>query len=233
MTDGKPGENSTTEAKPNDPTATPKSDEAAHRCPIIIDRAAARGHMIRDLDAFGANSPQWTIPSSRHEPKPFFRGPDPCRYNVPRLGCVMIPGSPMSPRPIYSDSTITSSIDTPDIRVYPTNPRKTIGIRKQTIFYEPTDSPGHFFNFKSDGLSKGLRIGRRFSRRGEDLPGPGEYSPAWPQTPRLTTVSKARDRTLWKIREGPSPADYTIAEPSTPKWRGAIRPLRRRLYTDE
>jgi hypothetical protein len=119
------------------------------------------------------------------------------------------------------------------IRVYPANPRKTIGERSQMYFCNPTDSPGHFFNCKSDTFSKGVRIGKRWHCRADDIPGPGEYSPAWPQMPRLATVAKSRERTLWKIHEGPSPADYHIVEPPTPKWCGAIRPISRRVFTDE
>jgi hypothetical protein len=188
---------------------------------------------MRDIEAFGQFSPRWTISSSRHEPKPLFETPSPDRYELPLFACIASKGPPMSPRIVRSDRTVTSDIDVPDVRVYPATPRKTIGPRKETYFYDPTDAPDHFFNPASDTFSKGVRIRSRSPEKADRLPGPSDYSPAWPQTPRLATVCKARDRTLWKIHEGPSAADYTIRMPPTPTWRGAIRPIPHRLYTDE
>jgi hypothetical protein len=220
---------SAADAKPDE---KPQKADAKHRGPILIDRSAARGHIMRDQEAFGQFSPRWSIPSSRREQKPFLQTPAPDRYELPKFACIVTKGAPISPRTVYSNRTVTSDADLPDVRVYPVKRRKTIGERKSTHFYEPTEGADHFFNLRSD-LSKGVRIRRRHREPRNQLPGPGEYSPEWPQTPLLTTVGKARDRTLWKIREGPSPADYTIREPPTPKWRGAIRPIPRRIYTDE
>jgi hypothetical protein len=220
-----------TDEKPADPQ--PPVKEPANRCLAMIDRSAARGHIMRDVDAFGASSPQWTIPSSRQEHVISTRSPGPTKYDVPRLGCVLLPGSPMSARRVTSDRTVTSNVDTPNIRVYPRTPRKTIGERQSLHFFEMTDAPDHFFNWKSDTFSKGSKIGKRCPIKGDDFPGPGDYSPAWPQTPRLASLGRCRDRRIWKVHEGPSPAEYHIVEPSKPKWRGAIRPIPKRIYTDE
>jgi hypothetical protein len=117
--------------------------------------------------------------------------------------------------------------------MYPRRLPRAIGERKRIYFYDPTDSPDHFFSLKSSTVSRGMRIGRRYRTAGNDGPGPGAYSPDLSETPKLYTVGRARDRTFWFPKEGPSPADYTIREPSGPKWRMAIRPIPKRLYTDE
>jgi hypothetical protein len=117
--------------------------------------------------------------------------------------------------------------------MYPRQLPRAIGERKRIYFYDPTDSPGHFFGLKSDTFSRGLRIGKRHRTVADDNPGPGAYSPEVSDAPKMHTVGRARDRTLWAPKEGPSPADYTIREPDGPKWKMAIRPIPRRLYTDE
>lgn len=203
----------------------------------VVEPEYARGHQIIELDKFGNFSPQWTIPSSRKEERPPPIYPSPGQYNPPRMACVPRGGSPISPRPIYSDRTVTSDIDMTTPRTYPYLKKRTIGSRKSTYFYDMTDGPPTLYKFKTTLDNRGRSIGKKHKERLADLPGPGDYNPRLKSVPKLTTISRSTDRELFQLAtiKNPGPSDYHVQEPQSarPAWYGAIRPIKKYRYDDE
>lgn len=203
--------------------------------PIFIDGTAARGHIVKEPDEFGNFSPRWTISSPRRTARLCDSVPGPGKYDPPRSTCVPKVGHPMTPRPNYSDRTVTSNIDYGDVPRDPVMRPVTIGSRKKTYFYIPTDGAPRLFDppkFESS-QKRGPTIGKKIPWKPNDNPGPGAYSPRDLRSPKLATVAKATDKKVTRASGTPGPGQYTIRAEEKPKWFMSIRPIKKPCYDDE
>lgn len=201
--------------------------------PIFVDGTAARGHIVKEPEEFGSFSPRWTISSPRRDSRRYDSAPGPGKYDPPRATCVPKPGPPMAARPNYSYRTVTSNIDYGEVPRDPVFRPMTIGSRKKTYFYIPTDGSPKLFDLPKDTVIRGPTIGKKIPWKPNDNPGPGAYSPRDLRSPKLVTVAKATEKPLTRSSGTPGPGAYSPRAEQKPKWFMSIRPLKKPLYDDE
>ncbi|OHT04771.1 hypothetical protein TRFO_06217 [Tritrichomonas foetus] len=176
----------------------------------------SRGHTIK-LAQFGSFSPSWTIGSSRRVTRIPDDMPGPSdydiRYNKPR-GCLI-----STSRSLDSSRTLTSDLDYSD-SLYKSdfgNPKRgaSIGIRKDTIFWIPTQSPPIIYDSKSTLSAKSCRIHERPPpQKPSATPGPGYYEPRVRPTYKLLTIDRKQERDVFKNPEpnNPGPGAYQVVK---------------------
>lgn len=118
----------------------------------------------------------------------------------------------INPKRPISDRTVTSDIDTPDIRRIG-GIRQKISDTDRGLFYIPTDGPGVIYSPRLPQTAKGARISLRVPEKHNDFPGPGAYSPRYNEPKYLTTLSRSVSSDYWKVDDTPGPGTYNITPP--------------------
>jgi hypothetical protein len=188
--------------------------------PTLAAPKPMRGHPTR-VPAFGCFSPSWTIGSSRRPPRPPLDCPGPADYDTVMSMRSPRGGKSMSWKPAQSDRTVTSDVDVPNIRPFPTPRRLTVGQRSSTFFYYPVDGAATLIVGEPAVTGRGCTIGRRIPERPNENPGPGAYSPDYSQRPKLATIDRGLDRDAFKDPDPslPPPGSYDVQGPiKTPRW---------------
>lgn len=118
--------------------------------------------------------------------------------------------------------TITSDIDFVNMNDYYSTfgdlkRSRSIGIRKDTIFWTPTQSPPVMYELNSSLSPRNIRIGKRIQEKIEEKPGPGDYDPSLDYTrvddnKKLLTISKSSEREVFHIErnKSPGPGQYEV-----------------------
>jgi hypothetical protein len=180
-------------------------------------------------DAFGAYSPQWTIPSSRQPQKALNeRNPGPGQYEVPPPERDLRYPHVIGLRPPFEYSTLTSPVDLVRLPGMPERCPQTIGPLDGIRFFMPIPvSPPPGFNPPTFTPAKGVTIGpKRKEEPPNPAPGPGAYSP----TPRFTSphhgFPRMNERDIFRdIPDTPGPGAYeTVPQlAAPPRWAGKLR----------
>jgi hypothetical protein len=174
--------------------------------------------IVRDRNRFGANSPAWTIGSSRKPPKPLPDTPAPCQYDPPIEACKTQVTHTIQARESPNYGTITTNVEFPDLREFPSPPLVRIHEHDGTSFIPKVSSPGPSYSpsdvrRKHDYTSHKIEELHRV-RRSPGTPGPADYEPidpgrptsplfAMPQAP----VKRFHDE---KVDPTPGPGEYQI-----------------------
>ena len=180
-------------------------------------------------DSFGAFSPQWTIPSSRREPRKKDEVPGPGAYELltekdSKYHHII------ENRPEADYSTITSNVEIMNERDLQKPKNRTIGPLDGFHYYSrmpkspaPCYSPPVF-----DGI-RPMTIGsKRRDERPSGVPGPGAYSPTQATAKKVPSYEFPRfmKREVWQdALDTPGPGSYeTVKQPKKPKrWAGKLR----------
>ena len=204
---------------------------------ILSDLPHFRITQIRE-DKFGAHSPSWTIGSSRKPPKDEDPTPGPSDYSPVDSKLAMTTGHRICAAYDHDYRTLTSNIETPNLRGndrYKLKP--TIGTRKDTFFFYPTDSPGKIYTSQRSTLSPhGYRIATRYKDPENKVPGPGAYSPRDEQPVRLATIDRSRSREIFVPAEPdvPGPGAYDIEQsPRRKNWYSDKRITKKKRIEDD
>jgi hypothetical protein len=180
-------------------------------------------------DSFGAYSPQWTIPSSRHPPKPPPDFPGPGHYQVPAHPPDLRYPHVIVQKPVYDDATITSNVDMTTPRRFPGDDTRRIAEWDGIHYYMPIPiSPPPSYNPPVFDPRRRTTIG---PKRKDDppgpSPGPAKYTPV-AVLPRSAAfgIPKVQKREVWEDPpDTPGPGEYeTIPQLRKPKrWAGKLR----------
>lgn len=125
----------------------------------------------------------------------------------------------VKPDLLKENRTITSDIDYINLNDYYSDFGKksvSIGVRKDTVFWTPTQSPHIIYDIQSTLSRTGFKIGERPKERFNSNPGPGSYSPHFDyyrtDNKKLLTMNKAVNRDVFKIDipGTPGPGEYEV-----------------------
>ena len=174
-----------------------------------------RGHTIR-LEKFGSFSPSWTIGSSRRPARISDESPGPGEYEPKYKAPTVYSWSRAPPPPVKRPLTLDLEYENTYKSTFgdPKHGAK-IGIRKDTVFWTPTQSPPIFYDPKSTLSRKSCRIHEWYKpRQVPQSPGPGEYEIKNRETYKLLTMSKVKERDVFKNWEpnNPGPGAYEIVK---------------------
>lgn len=123
---------------------------------------------------------------------------------------------------LKSNRTITSNIDFYNMNDYYSTfgnlkRSRSIGVRKDTIFWTPTQSPPVMYELNTSLSPRNIKIGEKIHSKIEDKPGPGTYNPTLDYTrvddnKKLLTISKSSEREVFHVEKNgsPGPGEYEV-----------------------
>lgn len=123
---------------------------------------------------------------------------------------------------LKDNRTITSNIDLYNLNDYYSTfgnlkRSRSIGIRKDTVFWTPTQSPPVIYELNTTLSPRNIRIGKRIYNKVEEKLGPGTYDPSYELTrindnQKLLTISKSSEREVFHIEKNgsPGPGEYEV-----------------------
>lgn len=116
--------------------------------------------------------------------------------------------------------TITSQLETPNLRSFPKIRRSTISNTGHGLFYYPVEGPDVMYDVKTTTLDRGCTIGKRYYPRPPQTPGPGQYETRTKVTPKFATLPKQSKQDLWSVSDSPGPGQYNVTPPikRAPRW---------------
>jgi hypothetical protein len=189
-------------------------------------------HYVTDPHRFGADSPSWTIGSSRHPPRPPPDYPGPNHYDVPLLPFHTQLSHTIQEREFPDYRTVTTDIDFVEIRKFPDIRSRTIGVDDGTSFVQPSDAPGPSY-FPDDYVPKHNyrrhAIASRHDLRPDVIPSPGDYDPTDPGRPSSPVISMKTGaiKRFHDLRRDqvPGPGEYQIGPvlKRAPNWSQKLR----------
>lgn len=197
-------------------------------------------HIVKDPNRFGAESPMWTIPSSRHPEKPPPDYPPPGYYDVP-----LDPFHTQLPHTIRERewidySTITSNIELLELSKFPEKKTIHIGNKDNWSWQGKIESPGPSY-MPHETTTKKYKIASKYPELKPDpIPGPSAYEPkdvSRPSSPAFKMPKAKIKRFNDDIDNSiPGPGAYQIGPKlrKAPRWsqRLRVRPRKTRPNTE-